>query len=219
MLKHRLWALCHARQHKLNLALFEAVSSGNMIRTQNLLDWGADANGSNGWDSILGGAARSPKSNADIMRLLLKSGAEINPALPLLNPLLHASTGNDEERIRILVEAGANLNIFDHYVGFNTPLQNMIIWADLAFIEWLISKGADPNMRGGRGQTPMHFAAVAGRVDVLELLLSHGVETNALDNEDETPIDWIQQTVAGSRNMPDEKINAWEQAIEFLRTH
>ena len=48
--------------------------------------------------------------------------------------------------------------------------------------------GADPNVHDGRGFTPLHYAAGNGNLAVVETLVIHGADVNALASGDETPV-------------------------------
>ena len=43
-------------------------------------------------------------------------------------------------------------------------------------VEFLLSKGARPNITNGEGETPIHIAARKGLKDILELLLKAGAD-------------------------------------------
>lgn len=46
----------------------------------------------------------------------------------------------------------------------------------------------DSNVRDGHGRTPLHWAALTDRVDVMRLLLECGAEINAVDHLNRTPL-------------------------------
>lgn len=48
--------------------------------------------------------------------------------------------------------------------------------------------GADPNVQDGRGFTPLHYAASNGNLAVVEKLVLHGADVNALVAGDESPV-------------------------------
>ena len=60
--------------------------------------------------------------------------------------------------------------------------------ADLLHIQALLKRGAKANFQGPGKYTPLHFAAAAGFVDVVELLLDHGADINATSKWLWTPL-------------------------------
>ena len=55
-------------------------------------------------------------------------------------------------------------------------------------IEWLLHRGADPNIEGRNGWTPLHFAASRGRTKIAEILLRYGAVVNVQNNDYEIPL-------------------------------
>ena len=47
----------------------------------------------------------------------------------------------------------------------------------------LIAKGENPNIRDNHGRTPLHVAAFGGHHEVMRILVSSGVDPNALEND------------------------------------
>jgi ankyrin repeat protein len=59
---------------------------------------------------------------------------------------------------------------------------------DLTWMSYLIGKGADVNLRDGRGVTPLQLAANLGFVDGVALLVSAHARVDDTDNDGETPL-------------------------------
>jgi ankyrin repeat protein len=53
----------------------------------------------------------------------------------------------------------------------------------------LLSAGADPNIQGELGSTPLHNAIDQGHAEFVRLLLRHGAATDVPDEDGVTPFD------------------------------
>jgi ankyrin repeat protein len=59
---------------------------------------------------------------------------------------------------------------------------------DVEQTKMLLALGANPNVTNERGETPLHWSANRGRVEMIELLLSSGADVNAVSSG-RTPLD------------------------------
>ena len=59
---------------------------------------------------------------------------------------------------------------------------------DLTWMQYLISRGANVNIRDGRGQTPLVIATNFGFVEGVELLVSSGAKVDESSTTGETPL-------------------------------
>lgn len=58
-------------------------------------------------------------------------------------------------------------------------------------VKVLISQGANPNTIDLDGRNPLHYAAIAGRSDIVKLLLELNVDSDKKDNTQKTPLDMV----------------------------
>jgi len=69
---------------------------------------------------------------------------------------------------------------------------------DATYLRYLLQKGADPNLRDGRGNTPMLLAAQLSQADMVPILVAAKANPNLANSAGETPlIRAVQQ-----RNLP-----------------
>ena len=54
----------------------------------------------------------------------------------------------------------------------------------------LLEAGADVGFKTNVGVTALHVASAKGYCDIVELLIAAGADTEAVDIENKSPIDW-----------------------------
>ncbi len=69
-----------------------------------------------------------------------------------------------------------------------TPLHRAAYNNRVDVCQWLLSVGANPELRTESGWTALHCAACWANFEVVALLLSHGVDVNARSNGHLTPL-------------------------------
>ena len=194
-------------------ALHVAARVGNHKMLQLLLERGADCNAmDHSYETPLHDAA-----NRECILSLVAAGAcaDGGAADDARTPL-HDAVGWDMwpsdrgkrisgnlERIRALLETGANVNAIANVYG--TPLHHFLSASRLellttsqednvrffmSVLSLLLQHGADVNARlAGNGSTPLHIAVEKGLgVAVIDKLLEHGACVNASDSYGRTPL-------------------------------
>ncbi|MEM9630713.1 MAG: ankyrin repeat domain-containing protein [Pseudomonadota bacterium] len=67
------------------------------------------------------------------------------------------------------------------------PLHVLAHRQDLYSCRVLLESGADPNLQGDIGYTPLHYAVMAQNRELTDLLLEFGARTDIASEFDETP--------------------------------
>ena len=75
----------------------------------------------------------------------------------------------------------------------NTLLHHAASNEQLVVVRYLISKGADVNVRNRDGWTPLHWVAHLNEgIDVARYLIARGANLNATTNSGYTPLEWAR---------------------------
>ena len=65
-----------------------------------------------------------------------------------------------------------------------------IAGGDIEAVKQHLAAGADVNVKNKVGGTPLHFAALEGRKEIVELLIAKGGDVNVKDDGGRTPLDY-----------------------------
>ena len=152
-----------------------AVGRGRLDLVRMLLHHGADA-------SEL--PLADPSQNRELAELAIAHGYDINTGRPGWPPLIVASRGDKgehPEKIRGLLDLGAEVNVRD-YKG-KTALHRAATAGFLASMEVLLENGAAIDAADEKGETPLFDAVRAGRVEAVALLLERGADPAAQNHK------------------------------------
>lgn len=197
------------RQYKLQLmsvlapALAFTIKRGDLEKTNELLKIGADVNERGPLNSH--SEHFTPlywaciKGHVDMVRFLLKKGADTNVKNNYGTALYWACKHGNTEIARILIEDGTKLNFPKGSALL--PLSGACENDDSYLVDFLLKKGAKANARDHRHAfSPLHFARSA---EISRLLLTAGAEINAKNEQGSAPI----HTAA---------YNGYQEVVEFL---
>uniref|UniRef100_A0A4W2GAM0 Ankyrin repeat and SOCS box containing 3 n=1 Tax=Bos indicus x Bos taurus TaxID=30522 RepID=A0A4W2GAM0_BOBOX len=162
--------------------LFLAVENGQIDVLRLLLRYGANVNGSHsmcGWNAL---HQASFQGNAEIIKLLLKKGANKECQDDFgITPLFVAAQYGKLESLSILISSVMNSKL-ERYIGADvncqaldkaTPLFIAAQEGHTECVELLLSSGADPDLycNEDNWQLPIHAAAQMGHTKILDLLI------------------------------------------------
>lgn len=156
-----------------SLDLFEAAALGKVDRLRSLLDADAEAANSFSPDGMTPLGLACFFAQPEAARLLLSRGADVNTASrnPMKVAPLHAAVaGKNVDVIELILSGGADVNAKQQQ-GW-TAIHSAAMHGDLALLEKLLARGADPAVRNDDGKTPQDLAKEKGKTQIVARLES-----------------------------------------------
>ncbi|MGV8124576.1 MAG: TolC family protein [Candidatus Xenobiia bacterium LiM19] len=141
-------------------ALHYAIDRGNVKCVEFLLQNGADPNAVNyvdGTPMVRAICFGPPENRLKIAELLVRYGADLNRVSHYHPPLNWAAMKNNLGIVKLLVQAGAKVNIQDEYMKL-TPLHFSAFWGNVEMAKFLLENGADPSIVNADGVTALDLA-------------------------------------------------------------
>jgi len=171
--------------------LMTCANTGTLDAVRDLLDNGADVNAAEITQTQTALMWAAAEKHSDIVALLIERGANINAVSKLIpeaepfhvetpgsmgmnfahtlrfkeytggfTALLFAAQQGDIESMRILLDAGADIDFATKEEGSALVIATAAGHEELA--NYLLERGADPNIKDAYGHTPLHFAVHRG---------------------------------------------------------
>ncbi|KAJ8683719.1 hypothetical protein QAD02_019511 [Eretmocerus hayati] len=116
----------------------------------------------------------------------IEEGADVNHKYSHGPPLFYAIRRNSDTIVSALLEAGANPNLLHNY---KSPLLLAVSKLKCETIKPLLEAGADVNFHypwGQKNKSILHNALIGHNTATIKLLLDHGADVHAKDNQGES---------------------------------
>uniref|UniRef100_A0A8I7BK79 Serine/threonine-protein kinase BSK1-like TPR repeats domain-containing protein n=2 Tax=Hordeum vulgare subsp. vulgare TaxID=112509 RepID=A0A8I7BK79_HORVV len=160
----------HTPDHDGETPLHWAAYNGDLLLAQLLLDRGADVGAATPRGTALHIAATQAHPN--LVAFLLRHGADPNKLVcRVFTPLVSSILGGSLECMKLLIQAGANVNADGSLGTTTTPL--LVACSrrgNIRLVECLLEAGADPNITDELGRLPIEIAAVHAERKVVRAL-------------------------------------------------
>ncbi|KAL5226854.1 hypothetical protein ABZP36_015119 [Zizania latifolia] len=146
-----------------------AAYNGDLELAKLLLSRGADVGAANARGTALHVA--TARGHPAVVSVLLDHGADPNKiANCVFTPLVSSLLGGSLECMKLLIQAGANVN----GAGFNGATPLLLACSrpgTIGFIKCLLESGANPNIPDELDRLPVELAAIHAEQEVVEVLL------------------------------------------------
>lgn len=109
-----------------------------------------------------------------------------------VTPLMSACRQGNLDMVKILLEAGANVNEPKSPKGRTPLMVACAYYSDVEVCKLLIARGADVNAKANDGTTALMLAADNAKAGVVELLLAQKADINVKDKNGKTALDHAQ---------------------------
>ncbi|WP_175282104.1 ankyrin repeat domain-containing protein [Candidatus Odyssella thessalonicensis] len=132
-------------------------------------------------------------NDESIVQALLTAGANPNHMTQDATILGAALSQNNKAVIKLLIDAGADVNARHPNFLNISYLDYAIVINDVEMVRILLDHGALVNIKKDKGLTPLNQAITTHNIDILKLLIDHGADMHLPDGEGLTPFERLDK--------------------------
>ncbi|CAB1108018.1 unnamed protein product [Ectocarpus sp. CCAP 1310/34] len=177
--------------------LMVAAEQGHVATVKVLLAAGADVDVREVDYSCSALSLAAQYGRIGVVKALLEHGVDANEGvIDDQSPLHWAAGHNRPDCVAVLLDAGANINGRCNFLDNHTPLHSASKTASNEALLALLSRGARVDEKTDDGSTALHLAGHARGYkvdDTVDTLLRWGASEQAVDENDETPVDRLTE--------------------------
>nr|CAD7425874.1 unnamed protein product [Timema monikensis] len=163
--------------------LMLAAMNGHTAAVKLLLDMGSDINAQIETNRNTALTLACFQGRHEVVSLLLDRKANVeHRAKTGLTPLMEAASGGYVEVGRVLLDKGADVNAPPVPSSRDTALTIAADKGHCRFVELLLSRGAQVEVKNKKGNSPLWLAANGGHLNVVELLYNAHADIDSQDN-------------------------------------
>ncbi|RWS28132.1 ankyrin repeat domain-containing protein 17-like protein [Leptotrombidium deliense] len=163
--------------------LMLAAMNGHAATVKLLLDMGSDINAQIETNRNTALTLACFQGRCEVVSLLLDRKANVeHRAKTGLTPLMEAASGGYVEVGRILLDKGADVNAPPVPSSRDTALTIAADKGHYRFVELLLQRGAQVDVKNKKGSSPLWLACNGGHLDVVQLLVNSGADIDSQDN-------------------------------------
>lgn len=201
----------------------EAVMNNRLPIARTLLNFGSETDIQQlmEYDGLFLIGRACVKRNRILLKLLLEPVPKCSYPVARIGLnvyLLQVSSTNSYEMMKLLLDAGADVNCADK--EGSGPLHLVSSHTGLFLIDMLLSYGADIDTRNNKGMTPLIYACSQRNIYCAEALIGFGANVHLRDNTGEKAIDKLHKIYRGlskDRSLLSTLARGLRDVIEALR--
>jgi serine/threonine protein kinase len=100
--------------------------------------------------------------------------------------IIAAVTGNNQQFAKKLISKGVDINKVSNGI---TPLIAAITSDQPEMVDFLLTNGADPDVKGMNGWAALHYAVSVDKPEIVKILMNHGADSGIKEDNGATPLD------------------------------